>query len=94
MDTKCSYAHIEFKRTQHMTSKHIEKGIRTAEEARAALATAGISVSSWARANGFKPSTAAAVIRGDRNARIGQSHKIAVALRIKTGVVDGDPLDV
>jgi gp16 family phage-associated protein len=64
---------------------------RTVEEARQALSAAGVSVAAWAKANGFKPSTVAAVLRGERQARIGQSHKIAVTLRIKSGVVADDP---
>ena len=64
--------------------------LRTPEEARAALEFSGVSVSAWAKAHQFKPSTVAAVLRGDRRARIGQSHKIAVALRIKEGSIEAD----
>lgn len=65
--------------------------VRTVAEARCALSTAGVSVSAWAKAHGFRPSTVAAVLRGERQVRIGQGHKIAVKLRIKQGVVTDDP---
>lgn len=68
--------------------------IRTAEQARKALDFAGVSVSSWAKANGFKPSTVTAVLRGNLTARIGESHKVAVALRLKPGVIVRDPSEV
>lgn len=68
--------------------------LRTPAEARAALDFAGVSVAAWAKAHQFKPSTVAAVLRGDRRARIGESHKIAVALRIKAGEADADAASV
>jgi gp16 family phage-associated protein len=71
-----------------------QPALRTVEEARQALSSAGVSLSAWARAHGFKPSTVAAVLRGERQARIGQGHKVAVALRIKHGVIADDPKDV
>ena len=70
------------------------QGLRTAEQARTALDFAGVSVSCWAKANGFKPSTVAAVLRGDLSARIGESHKVAVTLRLKPGVIVEDPSEV
>ena len=72
----------------------MKTSIRSAEEAREAMNAAGISVSAWAKAHGFKPSTVAAVLRGDRPARIGESHKVAVTLRLKAGVTDINPQDV
>ena len=70
------------------------KTTRTAEEARDAFEKAGVSISAWAKAYGFRPSTVAAVLRGKRNARIGKSHQIALALGIKTGVAVSDPREV
>lgn len=70
------------------------KNIRTTEEARKALDFAGISISSWAKSNGFKPATVAAVLRGNLAARIGESHKVAIALRLKHGVIVNDPSEV
>lgn len=68
-----------------------KRNLFTPDEARAALANAGISIAAWAKANGFSRSTVAAVLRGDRIPRIGQSHRIAVALRMKNGVIVDDP---
>jgi gp16 family phage-associated protein len=65
--------------------------IRTAEEVRSAFDFAGVSISAWAKEYGFRPSTVNAVLRGDRRARIGKSHQIAVALGIKNGSVVTDP---
>lgn len=72
----------------------LRSNTRSLEEAREALARAGVSVSAWARANGFKPSTVAAVLRGERDTRLGRSHAVAVALRVKDGVVVVDPREV
>lgn len=72
----------------------LSKNLRTADQARKALDFAGVSVSSWAKSKGFKPSTVAAVLRGDLAARIGESHKVAVALRLKDGVIVDDPSEV
>lgn len=53
------------------------------EQARAALAEAGISVADWARARGFSPELSRMVLAGKRKCLRGQSHQIAVAFGIK-----------
>ncbi|WP_091933527.1 DNA-binding protein [Propionivibrio dicarboxylicus] len=47
---------------------------------------AGIPVSSWARANGFSTGLVYQVLEGKRKCLRGQSHQIAVALGLKTGL--------
>lgn len=56
-------------------------------EALLKLREAGISIPSWAKANGFKPSTVKAVLYGHSKGLRGEAHRAAVALGIKTGVV-------
>ena len=58
----------------------------TEAQARAALAVAGVSVADWARARGFDPVLTRMVLAGKRKCLRGQSHQIAVALGIKSGV--------
>jgi gp16 family phage-associated protein len=43
----------------------------------------GVAVSHWAEAHGFSPALARAIVSGKRKCLRGQSHQIAVALRIK-----------
>ena len=51
------------------------------------LRTAGISVSQWARDNGYTRDVVAAVVYGRSACRHGQAHEVAVALGIKAGQV-------
>lgn len=48
---------------------------------------AGISVAEWARANGFDRMTVVDVLRGHRQGKRGEAHRVAVALGIKAGHV-------
>lgn len=43
----------------------------------------GITVSAWARSNGFKPHQVRDVLRGKAKGKFGAAHKICVALGIK-----------
>jgi gp16 family phage-associated protein len=43
----------------------------------------GVSIKSWAQANGFSDRSVYAVLSGQRKCIRGQSHKIAVALGLK-----------
>ena len=43
----------------------------------------GITVSAWARSNGFKPHQVRDVLRGKAKGKFGAAHKISVALGIK-----------
>lgn len=54
-------------------------------EVKVAFEQAGISISEWARANGFSGSLVYQVLEGKRLCKRGQSHKIAVALGLKKG---------
>lgn len=70
------------------------KPLKTREQVVADFARRGISVSSWAKANGLTPQSVHAVLRGDHTGRIGQSHKAAVLLGLKHGeIVEGSGHD-
>ena len=47
---------------------------------------AGLSISAWAVEHGFSPNLVYMVLNGKRKAVRGQSHRIAVALGIKTRI--------
>jgi gp16 family phage-associated protein len=47
----------------------------------------GISIAEWARAEGFSAALVYQVIEGKRKCLRGQSHRIAVALGLKGGVI-------
>ena len=57
---------------------------------RAQFQRAGISVSEWARVNGFDRMTVVDVLRGQRQGLRGEAHRVAVALGLK----EGDVIDV
>lgn len=58
--------------------------LRTPEDIRAELAENGLSLAAWARHNGFSEALTYRVMRG-YPAKLGQSHRIAVALGLKEG---------
>ncbi len=60
--------------------------------ARAAIVAEGVSISAWARANGFNPKTVHTVLTGTRKCNFGQGHRIAVALGIKDAPRGSQPL--
>ncbi|OXI48155.1 DNA-binding protein [Burkholderia aenigmatica] len=62
--------------------------LKTREEVLADFNRKGVSVSSWAKRHGLNPAVVHAVLKGTRQARIGQSHKAAVLLGIKEGEID------
>lgn len=64
-----------------------QKLLKTREEVLEDLARKGISIASWAKANGLNPAVVHGVLKGGRQARIGQSHKAAVLLGIKDGEI-------
>lgn len=68
---------------------------RTPDEIRAEFKRNGISIASWAIANGFNGNLVLEVLAGRKKAIRGQSHQIAVKLGLKEGVVttarDFDP---
>ncbi|MBI2278184.1 MAG: DNA-binding protein [Dechloromonas sp.] len=64
--------------------------LRTADEARAEFQRQGVSISSWALANGFSTNLVFEVLAGRKKCTRGQAHNIAVKLGIKEGVVCTD----
>lgn len=65
-----------------------ERGLRTGAEAKAAFMAAGTTVAEWARQRGFSEALTRMVLAGKRKCLRGQSHEIAVALRLKPGSAD------
>ena len=66
--------------------------LKTRSEIRAEFANKGMSVSAWALQHGFSPSLAIAILNDDdvrpaRKCSRGDSHNIAVALRLKEGEI-------
>lgn len=61
--------------------------LRSREEVREEFFKKGESIAEWARENGFKYGQVIDVLRSDRQCRRGNSHKIAVLLGIKDGVI-------
>ncbi len=57
---------------------------RKPEEIRAELARNGLSLAAWARSHGFSEALTYRVMRG-HPAKLGQSHRIAIALGLKEG---------
>lgn len=58
-----------------------------AKDVRSIFAASGISIAEWARAEGFSTALVYQVIEGKRQCIRGQSHRIAVALGLKAGVI-------
>lgn len=63
----------------------MDVNLEKAAEIKTAFSEAGISVSEWARTNGFSGSLVYQVLEGKRLCKRGQSHRIAVALGLKDG---------
>ena len=61
--------------------------LKTREQVLADFKEAGITYSEWARANGFHRMTVVDLLRGTRQGLRGESHRCAVALGLKAGVV-------
>ncbi len=68
----------------------MDKLQKTKEQVKDCLSRQGLSVSGWARRNGFAVSTVARVVSGKSLNRYGPSHKIAVLLGIKDGIILDD----
>jgi gp16 family phage-associated protein len=60
---------------------------RTLQEVRTEFLRKGISMASWARANGFEVATVSQVVTGRNAGTRGVGHKIAVLLNIKDGEI-------
>lgn len=63
------------------------KKLRTVEDVRQDFARKGISVASWARANGLSPRDVYDVLQQRTKAAYGKSHTIAVLLGMKDGEI-------
>jgi len=63
------------------------KKLKTLEEAREELSRCGISVSKWARHHGLSESIVSGVLRGEKKGVRGESHRAAVLLGIKDGMI-------
>ncbi|WP_249938039.1 DNA-binding protein [Variovorax sp. 3P27G3] len=70
----------EFGKNGKMPSEEV----RTAEQVAAWFARNGITVTSWARENGFDPKIVYALLSGRTRGRHGKSHAAAVALGMKS----------
>jgi gp16 family phage-associated protein len=68
--------------------------LRTPEEAREALRSAGVSITQWAIANKFSPNLVFEVLGQRKKCVRGQAHNIAVKLGLKDGTVTTDPANV
>ena len=64
--------------------------LKTPQQVKAEFARAGVSIGSWAKANGFKREQVYAILSGNTKAKYGTAHQIALALGLKDGVV-GSP---
>lgn len=64
------------------------KDQKTPQMVKAAFAESGISISEWARANGFSQTLVYQILDGGRPCLRGQSHQIAVALGLKKGSIN------
>lgn len=60
------------------------------DKALAKFRRTGKSVTSWARENGFCPALVNEILKGERPCHRGKSHKIAVLLGLKDGVIEED----
>ena len=61
--------------------------LKTGAQVREEFLRNGVSIGSWAKANGFKRSDVYAVLDGKNKMKYGKAHEIAVALGMKDGVV-------
>jgi gp16 family phage-associated protein len=61
-----------------------QQATKTPDQVKANFLAAGITMSEWARAQGFTPRDVSLVLNGQIKGRYGKGHKIAVALGIKT----------
>lgn len=59
---------------------------KTAEDVKANLRARGVTLTAWARENGFKLSSVNAVLRGQHQGNYGTAHKIMVALGMKDAI--------
>lgn len=63
------------------------RAVMTPQQAREKIESKGISIAEWARIEGFNLNTVYTVLSGRRRCRFGVSHKVAVKLGLKNGVI-------
>lgn len=66
---------------------NISCNAESVKRAQAVFETSGISVAEWARVHGFSTGLVYQVLEGKRKCMRGQSHRIAVALGLKNGLM-------
>jgi len=64
-----------------------QKPLKTRDDVLSEFAAKGISVRSWAIANGIAPGVVRGVLNGRLTGRIGEAHKAAVKLGLKHGEI-------
>lgn len=69
------------------TILHPMTKLRTHKQARDEFDRKGKSIAEWARENGFSRSLVYEVLAGRKKCKRGQSHKVAVLLRLKAGEI-------
>ena len=65
--------------------------LRTADDVRAEFRHKGVSISSWAIANGYSTNLVFEVLAGRKKCIRGQAHNIAVSLGLKAGEICTNP---
>lgn len=65
--------------------------LRTPDDVRDELRRQGVSIASWATANGFSTNLVIEVLAGRKKCTRGQSHNIAVKLGLKEGEICANP---
>lgn len=71
-------------------AKMQQNKIATHQEVKERFIREGRTVAGWARSHGVDPRLTASILNEERVCRSGQSHKIAVLLGLKDGVVVDD----
>ncbi len=67
-----------------------QKKVVTHKEVQERFIREGRTVAGWARLNGVSPRLTATILKEERACRSGDSHKIAVLLGLKNGVIVDD----
>lgn len=65
----------------------MRKTAKTHADVRREFLEAGVSMAEWARVHGFNRMTVVDVLRGHRQGKRGEAHRVAVALGLKVGTV-------
>lgn len=65
-----------------------KKKLLTRQEARESLIYRGTTIKDWAAKHGVKECVVRSVLKNNYPCRTGESHKVAVLLRIKDGIIE------